>query len=67
MLYGATGAVMTFNNWTGNQIDISTNQLSVDGDFSNGYFAAGAPTPETNATLTLDNLATAMLTDAGPH
>ena len=67
MFYGAVGADMTFNNWLGNQIDVSTDNYTVSGDFSNGYFALGMPTAGPNATLTFNTLATAMLTDAGPR
>jgi hypothetical protein len=67
MFYGAVGADMTFNNWLGNETDVSTEAYTVSGDFSSGYFALGMPTPGMNATLTFNTLATAMLTDAGPR
>jgi hypothetical protein len=63
MFYGGTSAVFTHNNWFGNGIDIDTNPAyPVSGDFSDSYFAKGAPT---NPGVTATNLSTARLADAG--
>ena len=65
MFYGGTNENFTYNNWFGNNTDISTETaFPVTGDFSNSYFEKGAPT---NPGVTATNLATAMLPDAGPR
>jgi len=63
MLYG--GQVdLTYNNWFGNGVDVDR-QLTGKGDLSNGYFKKGNPTA--SASLTENNMATAMVADAGPR
>jgi hypothetical protein len=63
MFYGGSNAIFTHNNWFGNGIDVETNPAyPVTGDFSEGFFAAGAPT---NPGVTALNLAPMRLGDAG--
>jgi hypothetical protein len=63
MFYGGHGVVFTHNNWFGNETDIDTKSAyPVTGDFSDSYFAAGAPT---NPGVTANNLSRTRLTDAG--
>jgi hypothetical protein len=71
MFYAGTGAIFTDNNWDEiaadadpEWIDTQTN-VSISGDFSGSFFAAGQPTATPNATLTLNNISTTRLTDAG--
>lgn len=66
MFYGGTGADFQHDNWFANTHDIDT-EPGVQGDFSGGWFEAGTPTAGPGAQLTLDNLATAKLTDCGPR
>jgi hypothetical protein len=63
MLY-AGNVVLTNNNWFGNIADIDR-QATGKGDVSGGYFKKGNPTA--SASLTVNNMATAMVTDAGPR
>jgi hypothetical protein len=64
MFYGGVNADFTYTNWFGNTTtDVDTQAAyPVTGNFSNSYFAAGAPS---NAGLTLNNLASARVADAG--
>ncbi|HEY4057047.1 MAG TPA: hypothetical protein VGM39_10580 [Kofleriaceae bacterium] len=68
MFYHGTAADFTYNNWFANTTDVDTN-AGVVGDFSNGWFEKAPPTATGNggAQLTLNTLATAKLTDAGPR
>jgi hypothetical protein len=63
MFYAGTNADFTYNNWFSNsiQVDISG---TISGDFSNGWFDKNPPS---GTGITANNLATAMLTDAGPR
>jgi hypothetical protein len=63
MLYGGN-VDLTYNNWFGNSFDVDR-QLTGKGDVSNGYFKKGNPTA--TASLTVANMATAMVSDAGPR
>jgi hypothetical protein len=65
MFYGGVNANFTYNNWFGNNTDIDTEAAyPVTGDFSYSYFAKGAPII---SGVTTTNMATALLTDAGPR
>lgn len=63
MLYGGD-VDLTYNNWFGNSTDVDR-ELTGKGDVSNGYFKKGNPTA--TASLTVANMATAMVSDAGPR
>jgi hypothetical protein len=68
MFYGGTNASFTYNNWFQNGIDVHTEVgAPVSGDFSNGWFEKGAPVAASGSVFTLNNLATARLTDTGPR
>jgi hypothetical protein len=68
MFYGGDLADLTFNNWMGNSVDVDSNGYTVSGDFSNSYFALGAPVQGTGNTFTLTNISTTvMVTPAGPR
>jgi hypothetical protein len=68
MFYGGTNANFTYNNWFGNGIDVYTEAgAPVSGDFSNSWFQKGAPVAASGSLFTLNNLATARSTDAGPR
>jgi hypothetical protein len=68
MLYAGTNVNFTYNNWFSNGIDVHSEVgYPVSGDFSNGWFQKGAPVAATGSVYTLNNLATARLTDAGPR
>lgn len=63
MFYGGQNADFRYTNWFGNSIvDIDATGYPVTGDFSNSYFANGAPT---HAGFTLDNLSDVRVGDAG--
>ena len=63
MFYGGTNADFRYTNWFGNAIDVATEAAyPVTGDFSNSYFARGAPT---YAGFTAQHMATAIVADAG--
>lgn len=64
MFYGGANADFTYTNWFGNSVtDVDTQAAyPVTGDFSNSYFARGAPS---NAGFTLSHLASARVADAG--
>jgi hypothetical protein len=63
MFYTGTNADFTYNNWFDNQIQVDLT-TAVTGDFSNGWFDKSPPT---GAGITANNLATAMIADAGPR
>jgi hypothetical protein len=63
MLYGGTNADFRYTNWLGNGIDVATEPAySVTADFSDSYFARGAPT---YVGFTAQNMASALVADAG--
>jgi len=65
MFYNGMGADFTYNNWFGNLRDIDIDPTrQVNGDFSFGWFEKGAPSL---VGVTVNNLATDRLTDAGPR
>jgi hypothetical protein len=61
MLYSASLADFRHTNWFGNAIDVAISP-PVAADFSYSYFAKGAPN---QGGLTVDNMATMRLPDAG--
>ncbi|MEO8550478.1 MAG: hypothetical protein ABI678_10905 [Kofleriaceae bacterium] len=63
MFYAGQTVDMTYNNWFGNSIDVDKHGTT-SGDISNSYFKKGNPT---GSGLTANNMATAMITDAGPR
>ena len=63
MFYTGTGADFTSNNWFDNQIQVDLT-TAVTGDFSNGFFDKSPPS---GTGITANNLATAMIADAGPR
>jgi hypothetical protein len=64
MFYGGQGADFTYDNWFNNTFDLD--QLgNVSGNFSNSWFQKGAP-PAT-AGITMNNMSSTRLTDAGPR
>ncbi len=63
MFYTGVGADFTYNNWFDNQIQVDLT-TAVTGDFSNGWFDKSPPS---GSGITANNLATAMITDAGPR
>lgn len=63
MFYAGTSVDLTYNNWFGNSIDVDKHGTTT-GDVSNGYFKKGNPT---GSGLTVNNMATAMIGDAGPR
>jgi hypothetical protein len=63
MFYAGTGANFTYNNWYSNGTNIDRFPPA-SGDVSNGYFKAGNPTI---TGVTANNMATALVTDAGPR
>lgn len=66
MLYGGIDSSFQLNNWYGNEKDVDT-ASGANGNFSGSWFEAGAPTAGPGATLTLENLATARIQQAGPR
>lgn len=63
MFYSGVTANFTYNNWFDNQIQVDAT-TAVSGDFSNGWFDKSPPSGNG---ITANNLATAMITDAGPR
>jgi hypothetical protein len=66
MLYTGPGVNLTYNNWFSNTTDVDTSG-GAGADLSFGWFAKGAPTAGSGATLIYNNKAAARLTDAGPR
>ena len=68
MFYGGNNANFTYDNWFSNSVDVHTYVGGpVSGDFSNSWFEKGAPVAASGSVFTLNDLATARLTDAGPR
>lgn len=63
MFYSGVNANFTYDNWFDNQIQVDAT-TAVSGDFSNGWFDKSPPSGDG---ITANNLATAMITDAGPR
>jgi hypothetical protein len=63
MFYAGQTVDMTYNNWFGNTFDVDKHGTT-SGDISNSYFKKGNPT---GSGLTANNMATAMIADAGPR
>jgi hypothetical protein len=63
MFYSGVNANFTYNNWfsNGTQVDLTG---AVTGDFSNGWFDKNPPS---GTGITANDLASAMITDAGPR
>jgi hypothetical protein len=62
MFYGGSNADFRYTNWFGNAIDIDRAGAAVTGNFSNSYFAAGAPS---YAGFTTQDMAARRVADAG--
>lgn len=62
MFYGGSNADFRYTNWFGNAIDIDRGGAAVTGNFSNSYFASGAPS---YAGFTIRDMATERVADAG--
>jgi hypothetical protein len=63
MLYGGTNVDFRYTNWFGNTFDVATEAaFPVTGDFSNSYFAHGAPS---YVGFTAQNMASSVIADAG--
>ena len=62
MFYGGSNADFRYTNWIGNAIDIDRAGAAVTGDFSDSFFASGAPS---YAGFTMGNMATRQVADAG--
>lgn len=63
MFYGGSNADFRYSNWLGNTIDVATEPgAPVTADFSNSYFARGAPS---YVGFTTQNLAGSAVADAG--
>lgn len=67
MFYGGVGSSFQLNNWYGNSTTDVDTQSGVEGNFSFSWFERGAPMPGPGATLTLENLATERIMQAGPR
>ena len=67
MFYGGVGSNFQLNNWYGNTTKDVDTKSGVEGNFSYGWFEKGPPTAGPGATLTLENLATERITQAGPR
>lgn len=65
MLGGTTGAVFHYNNWMGNDIDISEVGDNSDVDARFNYWANGAPALGAEYDVSMEELA--QITDAGPR
>jgi hypothetical protein len=66
MFYGGVDANFQLNNWFTNGKDVDS-KSGVSGNFSGSWFEKGAPSPASGAMFTLDNLASARITQAGPR
>lgn len=62
MFYGGSNADFRYTNWFGNAIDIDRGGAAVTGNFSNSYFASGAPS---YVGFTMRDMATERVADAG--
>ncbi|HEX3759759.1 MAG TPA: hypothetical protein VHW23_13690 [Kofleriaceae bacterium] len=62
MFYGGSNADFRFTNWIGNSIDIDRGGAAVTGNFSDSYFASGAPS---YAGFTMQDMAPHLVADAG--
>ena len=62
MFYGGSNADFRYTNWFGNLIDIDRGGAAVTGNFSNSYFASGAPS---YVGFTMQDMATGRVADAG--
>jgi hypothetical protein len=62
MFYGGSNADFRSTNWFGNAIDIDRAGAAVTGNFSDSYFARGAPS---YAGFTMRDMATGRVADAG--
>jgi len=62
MFYGASNADFRYTNWFGNAIDIDRQGAAVTGNFSDSYFASGAPS---YVGFTMQDMATRRVVDAG--
>lgn len=62
MFYGGSNADFRYTNWFGNAIDIDRGGAAVTGNFSNSYFASGAPS---YVGFTMQDMATERVADAG--
>jgi hypothetical protein len=62
MFYGGNNADFRSTNWFSNAIDIDRGGASVTGNFSNSYFASGAPS---YVGFTMQDMATERVADAG--
>jgi hypothetical protein len=63
MFYAGTSADFTYDNWFSNSIQVDVTN-AVSGDFSNGWFDKDPPS---GTGITANDLASAMLSDAGPR
>ena len=62
MFYGGSNADFRYTNWFGNAIDIDRGGAAVTGNFSNSYFASGAPS---YVGFTMQDMATERVAAAG--
>jgi len=62
MFYGGSNADFRSTNWFSNAIDIDRGGAAVTGNFSNSYFAGGAPS---YVGFTMQDMATERVADAG--
>lgn len=62
MFYGGSNADFRYTNWFGNAIDIDRAGAPVTGNFSDSYFASGAPS---YGGFTMQDMATRRVADAG--
>lgn len=67
MFYGGVGSSFQLNNWYGNMTKDVDTQSGVEGNFSYSWFEKGPPVAGPGATLTLENLATERISQAGPR
>lgn len=66
MLYGGIDSSFQLNNWFANDTDVDTIDGAV-GNFSGSWFEKGAPSAGPGAVLTLENLASERIQQAGPR
>jgi hypothetical protein len=65
MLGGTTGASITYNNWSGNDTDLSEVGINSAVDLRNNYWASGAPA--LGGAYDVSGAAGAPIADAGPR